>query len=515
MSTTKYVKLKAKKPIGGFVFLTVQQLCLVWWAYRIRLIQLRDFRVWFAAQEMVARRCQRAPDHVPDYTPQELHRLVGGVGGEHLRASLRRLDALGLLTWSNTTLTFATSPTDLRGLEDLAGFFTMYQAIPNHHRRIPVPRQAVRLIAGGLKASVIATMLGHLLRCLYYREQRCVSGGWCKASWIAEVFDFDLRSIKAARKHLVDIGWLRTLHTPQILCNRWGTYTLISLSWTRAALEHAAADRAAPPSSQSPPPSEFCTTGLPPLPKEDQEPLQELQHQQPAPPADAALAATPLQSAAPTPDGQTGVEQQAKDQTTSPTLPPTLQHIVPEDLRDTARLLTLFEQAQIQGLIGTSDSARLTFLATAEHACIIGSSNPCGLFAALIRRQLWHYVTDSDEDAASARLKQHLYGRDAPRRPAPVPTAPEPAALSKDAFMVRELHRELARAGFQGDAFGMVHRAYPEWTRARWDHAVAELATAQQGWQRANALNCLDDLTGVRDGLGCLAAAIADGDETG
>jgi hypothetical protein len=35
-------------------------------------------------------------------------------------------------------------------------------------------------------------------------------------------------------------------------------------------------------------------------------------------------------------------------------------------------------------LIGKSDSTRLTFLATAEHACVIGSSNPCGLFAALI-----------------------------------------------------------------------------------------------------------------------------------
>ena len=68
MSTTKYLKLKAKKPIGGFVFLSVQQLCLVWWAYRIRLIQLRDFRVWFAAQEMGARRCQLDPGQVPEYT---------------------------------------------------------------------------------------------------------------------------------------------------------------------------------------------------------------------------------------------------------------------------------------------------------------------------------------------------------------------------------------------------------------------------------------------------------------
>ena len=76
-------------------------------------------------------------------------------------------------------------------------------------------------------------MLGHLLRCLYYREQRCHSGGWCKASWIAEVFGIHLRSVKAARKHLVEIGWLRTFHTPQRVGNRWGTYTLISLSWTR------------------------------------------------------------------------------------------------------------------------------------------------------------------------------------------------------------------------------------------------------------------------------------------
>src|SRR5712691_10449464 len=301
MSTTKYLKLKAKKPIGGFVFLTVQQLCLLWWAYRTRLIQLRDFRGWFAAQEMVARRCQLAPDHVPDYTPKELHGLVGGVGGEHLRASLRRLHTLGLITWSSTRLTFATAPTDLRGVEDLSDFFTMHQVIVNNRRRVPVPRQAVRLIAGGLKASVIATMLGHLLRCLYYREQRCVSGGWCKASWIAEVFGVDLRSVKAARKHLVAIGWLQTFPAPQRLCNRWGSYTRISLSWTRVALEHAAADSAAPPASASPPPATFSTSKLPPLAKENQQHLQELQHQKPAPLAEAVPAAMPLPPAAPPP----------------------------------------------------------------------------------------------------------------------------------------------------------------------------------------------------------------------
>ena len=196
MSITQCLKLKAKKPIGGFVFLTVQQLCLVWWAYRIRLIHLRDFRVWFAAQEIGARRCQLTPGQVPEYTLNELHRLVGGVGGEHLRASIRRLEAVGLLTWSSTKLTFATSATALRGVHDLSDLHSMYNAIPNNRRCVPVPRQAIRLIAGGCRATVIATMLGHLIRCLYYRNHRCISGVWCKASWIADVFRMDHRNIK-------------------------------------------------------------------------------------------------------------------------------------------------------------------------------------------------------------------------------------------------------------------------------------------------------------------------------
>src|SRR5712691_1032704 len=145
MTTTTYPKCTARKPHGGFVFLTVQQLCLLWWAYRIRLIQLMDLRVWFADQEMVARRCQLAPDQVPAYTPTELHGLVGGGGGEHLRASLRRLEAVGLLTWSRTQLTFATSPADLRDIHDLADFHRMLHAIAHAQRRVPVPRQVVRL----------------------------------------------------------------------------------------------------------------------------------------------------------------------------------------------------------------------------------------------------------------------------------------------------------------------------------------------------------------------------------
>src|SRR5262245_9373142 len=387
----------------------------------------------------------------------------------------------------------------------------MLQTILHPQRRVPVPRHTIRLIAGGCRATVIATMLGHLIRCLYYREHRCVSGGWCKASWIAKVFRMDLRNIKAARTHLVAIGWLQMLPLPQRLCNRWGSYSRISLSWTRATLAKGPLYPDDTPSPGSPPPPAFSTTGSPP-PCIHQEPLQEFQHQQPAPPADPAQPAPSCPIPGPTSWAMTGGRSQGKARTPTPTTPaPILRHIVLDDLQDTARLLVLFEQAHMQGLIGNSDSERLTFLAMAEHARVRGSSNPCGLFAELIRRQRWDYITDSDEEAAYQRLKHHLYGPDSPRA-APAPGTPAPPELSKDAAIVRYLQTELGRAGLQGDVFGLISREDASWTRERWECATAELAQAQATWQRANVLNGIGDLTGVGDALDLLEMSAAEED---
>ena len=214
---------RARKPIGGFVFLTVMQLCLIWWAYHTKHIQFLDLRVWFAAHELAtnARRCQLAPGQQPHYLVQELRKLLGWrSGAHHLLASIRRLEALGLLTWTSSRLTFATSPAALLGGKDLTGFYAMYNAIENNRRRVPFPRQTLRLIArGDCRAIMLATLLGHVFRCLYYdfRAHRCVSGGRCKASWIATVFDVQLRQVKEARKALRVWGGSRTArrrHSP-------------------------------------------------------------------------------------------------------------------------------------------------------------------------------------------------------------------------------------------------------------------------------------------------------------
>jgi hypothetical protein len=439
-----------RKPAGGFIFLTVTQLCLIWWAYLEKQIELRDVRTWFATWELLARRCLLKSGQQAFYTLEELNALVGGVGGMHLRASIRRLEAVGLLVWSTSHLAFPRSPEELK-VKDTSRLYDMLQTVPNHQRRVPVPRRMVRFLAGARRRCLIATILAHLIRCLYFRKGECSSKGCCKASWIAEVFGVNISNVKAARKYLSEMGWLTNLQTSQRVRNHYGQWVVINLDWPGSAGDEkpVVSSCTIPASAElrSRPPEPLSTTESRP-PRNNKEPLQESKHQKPAS------------------GGDTGVskEHERKD-------PPSIQHITPEDLRDTTRLLSLFEDAQTQGYIGGSENDRLTFIATAEHARFVGSTNPCGLLAQLIRRRLWHFVTADDEDAAQKRLKAHFYGGKDER----TLQAPRKEALSDDASFVRVLEGRMRQRGFHGDLFSLLHAERPEWTRERWERARAEI----------------------------------------
>jgi hypothetical protein len=439
-----------RKPTGGFIFLTATQLCLIWWAYREKHIELRDVRTWFAAWELQARRCLLTFGQQAFYTLEELNGLVGGVGGMHLRASLRRLDAVGLLTWSTSHLAFPKTPDELK-VKNTSRLFDMINAVPNHQRRIPVPRRMVRFLAGARRRCLMATILGHVIRCLYFRKGECSSKGCCKASWIAEVFGVNGSNVKAARRYLTEMGWLTSLETSQRVRNRYGQWVRVNLDWPGSdEKEEVVVSSCREPKSaqlRSRPPKRLSTTESRPL-RENKKPFQELKHQKP------------------TSGSRTGVLK-----TKETNKKPSIHHIVPDDLRDTERLLALFEDTQKQGSIGGSENDRLRFIATAEHARFVGSTNPCGLLAQLIRRQLWHFVTADDEERAQKRLKAHIYGGREERRP----EAQHKEALSDDASFVRVLESRMRQQGFHGNVFSLLHAERPEWTRARWEGAQMEL----------------------------------------
>jgi hypothetical protein len=505
------------KPKGGYQLIPAVRLALAWWAYHEKLIRLVDLRVYFAAWEMRARRC-RTPFPLPRrFGLGELQRLTG-LSPRRLKASLRRLEAAGLLLWSESAIGFPASPEGVP-FADRDGFRRFFDQIPNHRRLVPVPRRILRLMAGGARPALIATILGHLFRCLYVKGGKCLPVGRVKASWIADTFGIGLRRVKQARQELIALGWLIPLPSRQWALNRWGALIRINLDWSRLdglrpAASAAAAVEPGDEGAEGPAPARGLELAPPPPdsgpelapPDSDEEPLTGAKNQEPASGGPAGFYSSQPEEETPepeatAPDGVEAISQAAAEpvavspasdppapsvapaarpspapQVAGPVLgQPTLRDVVPEDLKDTGRLLDLYEQAVDQGLAPPSEWGRLRFVAAAEHARIIGTKNPCGLFVRLVRGGLYHFATGDDEQAASVRLRKHLFGMPAEPRGHPGPILRSEPALSADARLVEAVRAAAARVRYRGDAFPLLKRAQPEWTRERWDKAVAEL----------------------------------------
>lgn len=353
------------KPEGGYCFISAMALIRAWWAYKRRIIRLFDLRVWFACFEVVARRCDVAPNRFPRYSFDEVHRLVGGKNPAQVQTAVRRLTNAGLLNWSERQIRFATYDRDF-ALDCDPDFQRMLDLVVNHRRKVPVPRRTIRFLSAMTRPVCMATMIGHLLRCLYYRKGRCAPEGRCKTSWIAETFSVDIRNVKAARAYLDDIEWLVVEASSQTAMNRWGAAVRINLSWKD---EHECEGKTPPPPSRQPSQS--------PLPRNNRKLSSRSEDQKPVSTVRTGACAFAA---------------------------PNLRNIRPEDLRDAHRLDFLLVEARRRNLLPAGEAARLRFHSAAAHAVRVGSRNPAGLFAAIVHRRLWTYLSTVDEDQARRQL---------------------------------------------------------------------------------------------------------------
>lgn len=361
----------ARKPAGGFCFMPAGVLLAAWWVFKTERIRLLDLRVWLACFELVARRCRLQKGRLPRYHWREIQALTGLSDAGHVRRAVRRLQEVGLLRWDETRITFPASAQDVR----VAHADTMYawiRTVPNRRRKVPVPRRLLLYLARSQRRVLIATALGHMLRCMYYRQRQCVSGGRCKASWIAEVFQVDERTVKDARRSLIFAGWLIPQESPQWAMNRWGLAVVINLSWEAPRSTRRA---------KSPRRSGRIVTGSPP-PYENRKLSSRSRNQKPA----------------------SGPAWGSKNKRRL--WPSTLRHLAQSDLKDSARLQALFTQAADSGLVRPTESQRLDFFAVAEHALRTAERNPCGLFFSVIRAGWWHHISQDDEDRARSRLRR-------------------------------------------------------------------------------------------------------------
>lgn len=386
---TKGKGTERRKPDGGYCFISGTALLTAWWTYRRGFIRLYDVRVWIAAFELVARRRGAQKRGLVRYTTEELHRLVGGVGGEHLRRSLGRLESQGLLRFSETAIDH-TVRADLA----LEGFVSADAIawLANARKRVPVPRRLLRFLARGASRATIATALGHVLRCLYYRKGSISSAGTCKASLISGLFGIDARSVKRARAQLTVLGLLTRHGSHQCRMNRVGAHVSVNLAWAEprslsrlraCGLAGRRAGREGRPQTDLSPPKRLSTTRL-------------------SPPIQYKKLSSRSENQKPVSGRPAGVEGEGSRKNRSA---PDLRWVRAEDLLRPARTLALHAQAVSRGLIGSAPAERLNFLAAAAHAKRVGKRNPQGLFAWLIAHRKWEYLTDADESEAMQLIR--------------------------------------------------------------------------------------------------------------
>ena len=471
---------------GGHINIPTVELSCVWGLYQKGgPLKALDVRTWLAAREVAERRKFAAAGREPVYRAPELSSLVGGADPRHIRASLRKLERLGILRWEGPWLRFIESPENLTH-PDNSSAFAMQAAMPKGRRSFPLPRRTLRLLAGGVKRCVLAAALGHLVTLPHFTRGKGWNGeGSCHGPWLCETFSISPSSLHAARTHLIEeLGWMRRVEKPQWHINRFGGRFELSLDWnpqTPAAVGEGTQPELSTAKSGGPPAQSGAVSGGPESqhtsPTEIQ--LSDLGGQPPQAPADSSKLA--------------GGGKQAKS------LPaPRLTGLIREDLPSVARVMELFDQALVHRrwrdrgwTPQDSYLERLNWAAAARRAHVRGCANPCGVFIHLVTKRKWSHISNDDEDAVRSELARWMNpesqldlggGGQRPKR--------KPRQLSADGKALRHVERALARHGIVTSA-QEVNRELSklDWSATR----IAEARASLEAWKS----NDVSDFAGV------------------
>jgi hypothetical protein len=369
------LKAIAKKPDGGFCFIRVRSLLAAWVLFKRSDVTLYDLRAYIACFEMQARRCQIESDRLPTFTEEELISLLSSGSKTKVKNSIRRLMKVGLLQWDRNSIDTDTTKVEEK-LEESDDWLDAILQVKNNNRKIPFPRRILRYIIKTQSPTLIGAVFGILIRGLYYKKGRCISGGRCKTSWIAIVFRLNSRNLKRERKRLIEIGWLIPCESSQHQLNRWGLALMINLHWQNSPENAEVTPLEAKNDTKVPPP--IINEKLS-YKRNNNQKLRRRSGVQ----------------------NRTGVDAK-----------PSLKNIMLEDLRTPERLERLFHRAVSAGIVPHSESSRLAWFSAAEHALQAGRQNPCGLFVAIYRQELWHHITQDQEDRAGAKIKRLDFGED-------------------------------------------------------------------------------------------------------
>ena len=502
------------KPDGGYVHVSTFRFGIAWWAYQQGELTIRAVRVLLALHELLMRRTAylwtekkqgRKPD--PEFTPhfstEELASFCG-LPEKRARAALKELLELGLVSeFGSDRIFFAQSIDELDLSPEQRQAFWDWLSGVTKRKRVPIPRRILALASEASSPAQIAFILGASLRCIYLHPKKggFTYSGWLSCSWLSRHFGICLRAAKAAKSHLMELGWVE----PQGRVGKFGEYLAINPAWERitATVEatlpeklpenpvEAVANDEAPGTKSAPLPADSGTKSAP-LPDDS--------GTKSAPPRERESSfgteQRPRESHRPEAEKirpglfQKASEPKTEDPAPKFTSPVRLSNIQPEDFKDLSRSLELFRQAVKCGLSDESEHSRLRWVAAIERARTVPANNPAGLFLFIVKNKKWEYLSEGHWDAANERLKAHLFGNRTISPPLMVPlgsigSAPserKPAgfsrpSLSEDAKLIKAMRSVLAERGLRNqDPLPLLRRHDPSWTRERLLQAELEIS---------------------------------------
>jgi len=358
-----------KKPDGGYHIVSLELLCSAWLAYRHGGVSWLGFRVFLALLECEARRA--AATRVGNSScgtlwyksiVPEIQELVGCARPAQVRASLVHLQKAGLVQARDDAVAVTGAVSMTRDAEIM---------IRHLGRRgtVPIPRRVLRYLAQQGTVAVTAYMLCAVIRsCRLRARGEFAATGRCSTGLVAQSFDVGHRSVKRAVGIVKAIGWL----TKEPELDRWsamhGPRIEVSTNWTIPSIEMTRGRKA------------NSTRMTPAIEKKKL--LSDLENQEPA-----------------------GVLE-GNDQRLPSAVNEPLRRVRRDELQDVRRLRLRFDSAVASGLVEPGQASYLQFLAAAQRATRVGNHNPPGLFVAIVTRELWSYISQTDEERARALLRQ-------------------------------------------------------------------------------------------------------------
>lgn len=401
-------RVQTSKFKGGNIKMPTKELVYVWSSVLSGSVRPSDVRTWLAARELFEERKFAPRGVVPVYEVKELVTLIGGGGERQIRASLRRLRKAGVMSWQGTKgPRFADSP-EFLAESTLTHVSRMEALMPKRRAFFPMPRPMLRLLAGGVKRSVLATVFAHLLRCPHLKNGHWDPVGAVKANWVEAAFGISERSAVRARSHLVnELGWLTPVDAQVWRQKANGGYFSVNLQWCKETPAQVAQLKA----------QELSTAALSDQNRQNGTRLTDLESEQPLL---RNLSISALQGGKPPEPPVESSSKMAGENLSKTVGAPKLTKLVPADLPSVARIMELYEQALVspkwkaKGWSPSGDEIeRLNWVAAARRAHVRGSTNPCGVFIHLVTNRKWEHISNEDEQAVRSQFSEWRDGVEA------------------------------------------------------------------------------------------------------